>query len=98
MHDTSSTEIVRPSRVFFDEGRLAIAGYLARYSGGTRLAYSSDLRAFFAWCDTHHLAAFEVQRPHLELWAREMEEVRPLHGGRLLPLRRDRRQHRALPG
>jgi len=78
MHDTSSTELVRPSRVFFDEGRLAIAGYLARYSGGTRLAYSSDLRAFFAWCDLHHLAAFEVQRPHLELWAREMEEVRHL--------------------
>jgi site-specific recombinase XerD len=42
------------------------------------LAYACDLRAWFGWCADHGLTAFGVQRPHVELWAREMEEVRGL--------------------
>ena len=40
-------EIVRPSDPIFDDGRVAAAGFLARYSGATRLAYVSDLNRWF---------------------------------------------------
>ncbi len=46
----STVEIVQPQRALFDEARLAIAGFLARYSGPTRASYAADLRAYFAWC------------------------------------------------
>ena len=69
-----STELVAPSRPLFDEARLAVAGFLARYSGPTRISYAADLRYWFAWCDQVGLPAFEAQRPHLELWARLLEE------------------------
>jgi site-specific recombinase XerD len=70
----STTTIVIPERPLFDEARLAIAGFLARYSGSTRATYAADLRYFFAWCAECRLNAFEAKRGHLELWARMMEE------------------------
>jgi site-specific recombinase XerD len=70
----SATTIVRPTPPLFDEARLAVAGFLARYSEPTRRSYTSDLRQFFTWCDSVGLAIFEAKRPHLELWARSMEE------------------------
>ena len=69
-----STELVAPTRPLFDEARLAVAGFLARYSGPTRISYAADLRYWFAWCGQVGLLAFEAQRPHLELWARLLEE------------------------
>ena len=76
MSDTtsSSTELVAPSSPLFDDVRVAVAGFLARYSGPTRTAYASDLRMWMAWCATVGVPVFEAQRPHLELWARHMEE------------------------
>jgi integrase/recombinase XerD len=68
------TTITASTPPLFDEARIAVAGYLARYPEGTRRSYASDLRQFFAWCDSAGLRAFEVRRPHLELWARAMEE------------------------
>jgi integrase/recombinase XerD len=68
------TTIIRPTPPLFDEARLAVAGFLARYSTPTRLSYLSDLRQFFAWCDSVGLGIFEIKRGHLELWARSMEE------------------------
>ena len=47
MHQ-SEAHLVRPSRPLLDEGRLAAAGFLARYSGSTRVAYASDLKMWFA--------------------------------------------------
>jgi hypothetical protein len=44
-------EIVLPERPLFDEARLAVAGFLARYSDSTRASYAYDLRAFFGWCE-----------------------------------------------
>jgi integrase/recombinase XerD len=58
----------------FDEVRLSVAGFLARYSGSTRVSYSCDLRQFLAWCAQVDLGVFELKRGHLELWARAMEE------------------------
>jgi len=53
----------------------AIAGFLAGYSGRTREAYTLDLRMFYRWCDEHHLDLFSVTRTHIELYARELEEL-----------------------
>jgi hypothetical protein len=39
-----STELVASTRPLFDESRLAVAGFLARYSGPTRVSYAADLR------------------------------------------------------
>ncbi len=57
----------------FDETKLAVAGFLARYSGPTRVSYACDLRQWFAWCHQNHLPPFAARRGHLELWARDME-------------------------
>lgn len=54
---------------------VTVAGFLAGYSGRTREAYTLDLRQFIRWCDEHRLTLFEVTRTHIELYARELEEV-----------------------
>ncbi|MHB8681495.1 MAG: tyrosine-type recombinase/integrase [Acidimicrobiales bacterium] len=69
-----TTTLTTTARPIVDEARISVAGFLARYPETTRRSYSSDLRQYFAWCDTVGLQAFEVQRAHLELWARAMEE------------------------
>ena len=33
-----STELVAPTRPLFDEARMAVAGFVARYSGSTRVS------------------------------------------------------------
>lgn len=53
----------------------AIAGFLAGYSGRTREAYTLDLRMFYRWCDEHRLELLGVTRTHIELYARELEEL-----------------------
>ena len=52
---TASTAIVPFDPVFADPKRLALAGFLAGYSGMTRDAYELDLRQYVAWCDDHDL-------------------------------------------
>jgi integrase/recombinase XerD len=54
--------------------RSAIAGFLAGYSGNTRISYTTDLRLFAAWCADDGLRLLEVRRAHLEVFAREMEQ------------------------
>ena len=54
----SATTIVPPAPPLFDEVRLAVAGFLARYSGPTRVSYSCELRQFFAWCALADLGVF----------------------------------------
>ena len=53
--------------------QLAIGGFLAGYSGNTRLAYQQDLRCFVTWCWNRNLPVFEVRRTHIELFARSLE-------------------------
>lgn len=77
MEATTTTQLVPPTAPPFDEARLAIGGFLARYSGSTRSGYACDLRAWFAWCaQGNHV--FSVRRVHIELYARWMEEDRHL--------------------
>jgi len=37
---STDTTIAKPTAPLFDEARLAIAGFLARYSGATRVSYA----------------------------------------------------------
>ena len=74
MSTQHTTALATPVPPLFDEIRLAMAGFLARYSGVTRSSYAADLRYYLTWCANCGLAVFEVRRGHLELWARTMEE------------------------
>jgi len=60
----------------FGEVHLAAAGFLARYSGKTRIAYTLDLKTYFSWCAARSAEVFAMTRPHLELYVRWMEEDR----------------------
>jgi hypothetical protein len=76
MPDTQhTTQLITRERPLFDEARLAVASFLARYSDATRVSYTADLRYWFAWCHECHLDVFSVRRGHLELWARMQEDA-----------------------
>ena len=53
--------------------RHAIAGFLAGYSGTTLEAYRLDVRGWISWLDTAFLDPFEIERAHIELYARWSE-------------------------
>jgi integrase len=59
-----------------DRLKLAVAAYLARYSGSSRDHVHSDLRCFLAWCAERGLDPLAAGRVHLELYIRWMQEVR----------------------
>jgi site-specific recombinase XerD len=76
--EPASAQLVSTPPPLFDEARLAVGGFLARYSGNTRSGYASDLRGWFAWCVHVGLEPFTALRVHIELYARWMEEERHL--------------------
>ena len=55
---TPSAALVPAAPVFTGTERLALAGFLAGYSGLTRQAYELDLRQYASWCQQHHLRLF----------------------------------------
>jgi integrase/recombinase XerD len=55
--------------------RVAVAAYLARYKGSSRLHTESDLRCYLTWCRSHDLDPLQARRPHIELYLRWMQEV-----------------------
>jgi len=61
---------------FTDQLQLAVAAYLARFTGSSRGHAASDLRCYLAWCSEHGLDPLAAGRPHLELYIRWMQEVR----------------------
>ncbi|MDV6267095.1 tyrosine-type recombinase/integrase [Rhodococcus globerulus] len=76
MYDATRLPISKPVAtdvVQFDQMDLITAGFLARYSGGTLDSYSTDIRLYRQWCFTVRLDPMQVQRPHLELFARHLE-------------------------
>ena len=74
-HTTSLTaEIVRYDDPLLVSERVAVAAFLAGYSGGTRTSYCTDLRIFAGWCHDHDLNLLMVKRAHLELFGRWMEQ------------------------
>ena len=56
-----------------DEGLLA--GFLLGYRHRTRAAYLADLRDFRAWCANVGIGLLEVHRPHVEAYARQLEQA-----------------------
>jgi integrase/recombinase XerD len=61
---------------FIDRLRLAVAAYLARFTGSSREHTESDLRCYLAWCAERGLDPLVARRPHLELYLRWMQEIR----------------------
>jgi integrase/recombinase XerD len=59
-----------------DPLRLAVAAYLARYTGSSRDHAHSDLRCFMSWCVERGLDPLAVGRVHLELYIRWIQEAR----------------------
>ena len=55
---------------------LAVAAYLARFKGQSRIHTESDLRGYLAWCELHGLDPLSARRPHIELYLRWLQEVR----------------------
>lgn len=51
------------------------AGILAGHSGRTPEGYTLDLRQFISWCDEHRVRLFEGTPTHIDLYARELEEL-----------------------
>jgi hypothetical protein len=47
---STSTAVAVVEPVFTESERLALAGFLAGYTGLTREAYALDLRQFASWC------------------------------------------------
>jgi len=59
-----------------DQLRLAVTAYLARFKGSSREHTESDLPCYLTWCAERTLDPLTVQRPHLELYVRWMQEAR----------------------
>ncbi len=68
-----SAALVPTALVFTNTERLALAGYLAGYSGLTRQAYELDPRQYASWCQQHHLRLFGARRADIECFARDLE-------------------------
>ena len=70
---TTSAALVPAAPVFTSTERLALAGFLAGYSGLTRQAYELDLRQYTSWCHQHNLRLFQSRRAGIECFARDLE-------------------------
>ena len=55
---------------------MAVAAYLARFTGLSRTHALSDLRIFLAWCAERNVEPLGAGRPQVELYVRWMREVR----------------------
>ena len=70
---STSTAVAASELVFTEPERLALAGFLAGYSGLTREAYALDLRQYASWCAQHQLRSFQARRADIECFARDLE-------------------------
>lgn len=51
----------------------AVAGFLARYKGGTLTEYTRDLKVFLGWCQEQQLDPLKARRGELEFYVRDLE-------------------------
>ena len=70
---STSTAIAAIEPVFTQPERLALAGFLAGYTGLTREAYALDLRQYASWCAQHQLRLFQARRADIGCFARDLE-------------------------
>lgn len=78
MPDTTTRHgaIETPSAPLHDPALMAAAGFLAGYSGTTKIGYTIDLRNYWQWCESHDLHVFDAKRAHVELYVRSLEDTR----------------------
>jgi integrase/recombinase XerD len=69
----SGPGVVSPDRVVL---RAAVAAYLGRYRGDTRLHTESDLRVFLTWCTDQELQPLSTTRADIERYVRWLQDVR----------------------
>ena len=93
---STCTAVAAVEPVFTQPDRLALAGFLAGYTGLTREAYALDLRQYASWYQQHHLRLFQARRADIECFARDLEapSQRTRHRGD----RRSRPAAQARPG
>jgi site-specific recombinase XerD len=70
---STSTAVAAAESLFTEPEQLALAGFLAGYTGLTREAYALDLRQFASWCQQHHIGLFHARRADIECFARDLE-------------------------
>src|SRR6266699_4489788 len=68
---SATVAVIEPA--FSEPEKLALAGFLAGYSGMTRDAYALDLHQFTTWCRQRQLRLFAVRGADIELFARDFE-------------------------
>lgn len=56
--------------------RVAVAAYLGRYRGASRLHTESDLRIFLTWCADHNLEPLTAVRADIERYVRWLQDMR----------------------
>jgi site-specific recombinase XerD len=69
------TKLAAREVLFSPEEELALAGFLAGYSGLTREAYALDLRQYVTWCTEGHLGIFGARRADIEGFGRHLEAL-----------------------
>jgi integrase/recombinase XerD len=72
---STSSALATRDELFSADEQLALAGFLAGYSGLTRDAYTLDLRQYLAWCTEHRVAVFGARRADIECFARHLESL-----------------------
>jgi hypothetical protein len=68
-----STVIAVAEPAFTNAERLALAGFLAGYTGLTHDAYALDLRQYARRGQQHQVRLFDARRADIECFARELE-------------------------
>jgi integrase/recombinase XerD len=63
---STSTTVASRDELFIANEQLALAGFVAGFSGLTLDAYTLDLRQYVAWCTEHQLAVFGARRADIE--------------------------------
>jgi integrase/recombinase XerD len=76
MENSQSGPAVSGVVVSSDVRHLAVAAYLARFKGQSRVHTESDLRGYLNWCEFRGLDPLAATRPHIELYVRWLQEVR----------------------
>ncbi len=85
---STATAVAVVEPVFTELEGLALAGFLAGYTGLTREAYALDLRQYASWCQQRHVRLFQARRADIECFARDLEargRARPLSPGGCAP-------------
>ncbi len=55
--------------------QIVAAAFLSGYRESTRTNHGMNLKLYFEWCRRRRLNPMEVERAHIEFYARELEEV-----------------------